>query len=220
MKNTDRNFPYKGEKKVYLPVVFNYFNIMQSLFDSLVTKHPDYFQERIWASRKGMDFPFPSTIRKNAEKSLSISVVTTISTNQALILDQFKAYGIPSDILGSIKTCLKEWFTHNDVGSTKLLSELLNYYPTCVLLSVAVKQKLIDISKGKMKKVRNIDIYRTIMQTYDTFLQGVIEMHHNSTISNNTSLALGDFSLEKSSQDRTEVFFAEPSSNVFTFIEG
>lgn len=193
---------------------------MQSIFDSLAIKYPNYFQERIWASQKGLDFPFPASVRKNAEKSLVIYVATMLTTNPALILDQFKALGIPAEVLDSIKTCLKEGLSRNDVGSTKFLAKLTNFYPTCVVLSVAVKQNLIDICKGKIKKLKHAEVHKTILQTYDTFLQSVIDMNHNSVIPSITTLGVEESLSGKILQDCTEVFFSEPANNMFAFIEG
>ena len=167
---------------------------MKGIFTDLEAQYPELFQYRRWRSRQGMELPFTARQRKNVEKSMSLAVVRIMEEDWDSLVTELGSRCVPEEILKAIRQRIQDWVKTNPRGSVKLIDELINYYPTCVLLTASIKRRLQDCRKKPGRQVKKEEIYTDTLKAYWATLEYII-----STILEQQSSTESDYgSIEES----------------------
>ncbi len=152
---------------------------MSVLFVAAKDLFPRYFKLRLWSARTAINFSVGTELRKNVEKHIYSLVMQDLRNNYKELIEEFKQRSMPVDLLAAIKDALLEAEDRGkddkSKGVAKVITEMIDYMPTCVVLAWVINRKLKELQEGKKQKIRRVKEYLRVYEEYSAFLKSVID---------------------------------------------
>ena len=166
------------------------FSLPKETFDLAKKKYAEYFKFRIWDSKDALVFNGAlqnPLARKNIEKSIYKDILACLANKLPELGHEFEQHYISAEIVQVVRDCLytaaKERKEKKDgAGFIRVLKQMIDYFPTCVVMLYAVRKKLEMIERGQANKVKRVKEYREAYRKYKEFLERVVVSYGNDFV--------------------------------------
>ena len=138
----------------------------ESIFNPVAIVYPGLFKFRTWKTKNAISTVSPGK-RKNIETNFAKKVKAVVNDkgHRSRLRTLFESYNIPTIVLDGICECITQ--IGSSISHAKLIEEMIDYLPTCVVLCFALCNILND--KSSLEKVKQKELYTQFYSDYAAF---------------------------------------------------